>query len=110
MVRERLEQSWLNFGASPGVQSEQTGLISDSICQKENLAPPPSFRVPATFFADLRLPDAEEKQTKIQLAVVINQIIETTGPSQVAANRLHVNHPEISALANYGLNGFSMNG
>jgi predicted XRE-type DNA-binding protein len=61
-------------------------------------------------FADLRLPDAEEKQTKIQLAVVINQIIETTGPSQVAANRLHVNQPEISALANYGLNGFSMNG
>ena len=27
-------------------------------------------------FIDLRLPDAEEKQTKVRLAVTINQIIE----------------------------------
>jgi len=60
-------------------------------------------------FADLGLPDAEEKQTKVRLAVAINQIIETMGLSQTAAaERLHLNQPKISALANYRLNGFSV--
>ena len=60
-------------------------------------------------FADLGLPDAEEKQTKVRLPVAINQSIEATRLSQAAAaQRLHVNQPETSALANYRLNGFSV--
>jgi predicted XRE-type DNA-binding protein len=60
-------------------------------------------------FADLQLSDAEEKQTKVRLAVAINQIIESTNLSQVAASAaLKVNQPKISALANYRLDGFSV--
>ena len=60
-------------------------------------------------FADLGLPDAEAKQTKVRLAAAINQIIETMELSQtVAAKRLHLNQPKISALANYRLSGFSV--
>jgi len=60
-------------------------------------------------FADLRLPNAEEKQTKARLAVAINQIIAGLGLSQVAASRrLEINQPKISALANYRLEGFSV--
>jgi predicted XRE-type DNA-binding protein len=60
-------------------------------------------------FADLGLPDAEEKQTKVRLAVAINQIIESMGLSQaVAAERLQINQPKISALVNYRLSGFSV--
>jgi predicted XRE-type DNA-binding protein len=60
-------------------------------------------------FADLRLPNAEDKQTKTRLAVAINQIIAGRDPSQVAAaRRLKINQPKISALANYGLGGFSV--
>ncbi|MGA8871809.1 MAG: helix-turn-helix transcriptional regulator [Candidatus Acidiferrales bacterium] len=60
-------------------------------------------------FADLRLPQAEEKQTKVRLAVAINQIIAGQELSQVAAaRRLQINQPKISALANYRLDGFSV--
>jgi predicted XRE-type DNA-binding protein len=60
-------------------------------------------------FADLRLPQAEEKQTKVRLAVAINQIIAGQGVSQIAAaRRLKINQPKISALANYHLDGFSV--
>ena len=60
-------------------------------------------------FADLGLPDAEEKQTKIRLTVAINQIIETMRLSQTgAAKLLHINQPKISALVNYRLSGFSV--
>lgn len=60
-------------------------------------------------FADLRLPDAEEKQTKVQLAVMINRIIDGKDFSQTeAARRLKINQPKISALANYRLDGFSV--
>ena len=38
-------------------------------------------------FADLGLPDAEEKQTKVRLAVAINQIIEGMGLSQTVPDR-----------------------
>jgi predicted XRE-type DNA-binding protein len=55
------------------------------------------------------LPNAEERQTKVQLAVTINQIIEAHGLSQsAAARRLKINQPKISALANYRLDGFSV--
>ncbi|HXQ25073.1 MAG TPA: helix-turn-helix transcriptional regulator [Candidatus Acidoferrales bacterium] len=60
-------------------------------------------------FADLRLPNAEEKQTKARLAVAINRIIAGQELSQLAAaRRLKINQPKISALANYRLEGFSV--
>ncbi len=60
-------------------------------------------------FADLGLPNAEEKQTKARLAVAINQIIENQALSQVAAaRRLNINQPKISALSKYRLDGFSV--
>jgi predicted XRE-type DNA-binding protein len=60
-------------------------------------------------FADLGLPNAEEKQTKVRLAAAINQIIQGRKLSQTAAARcLKVNQPKISALANYQLEGFSV--
>jgi len=59
--------------------------------------------------ADLRLSNAEEKQTKVRLAVAINQIIEDLQLSQgIAARRLKINQPKISALSNYRLEGFSV--
>lgn len=59
--------------------------------------------------ADLGLANAGEKQTKVQLAVMINRIIEAQDVSQSAAARLlKINQPKISALANYRLEGFSV--
>jgi predicted XRE-type DNA-binding protein len=60
-------------------------------------------------FADLRLLNAEEKQTKARLAVAINRILQERRLTQTrAARRLHVNQPKISALSNYQLEGFSV--
>jgi len=60
-------------------------------------------------FADLRLTNAAEKQTKVRLAVAINQIIQSRNFSQIAAaRRLKVNQPKVSALCNYQLDGFSV--
>lgn len=60
-------------------------------------------------FADLRLPDADEKLTKVRLAVAINKILEQKRLRQAAAAKLlDLNQPKISALANYRLEGFSV--
>jgi predicted XRE-type DNA-binding protein len=60
-------------------------------------------------FADLGLPRAEERRTQVRLAVAINQIIKERRLSQTqAASLLGVNQPKISALANYQLDGFSV--
>jgi len=60
-------------------------------------------------FADLGLPRAEEKQTQVRLAVAINQIIKERRLSQTdAADLLEIHQPKISALANYQLEGFSV--
>jgi len=60
-------------------------------------------------FADLGLPRAEERQTQVRLAVAINQIIKERRLSQAdAADLLEINQPKISALANYQLEGFSV--
>jgi len=60
-------------------------------------------------FADLGLADAEERQTKVRLALAINQILHQRGLSQAdAARRLGVNQPKVSALSNYRLDGFSV--
>ena len=59
-------------------------------------------------FADLRLQNADEKQTKVRLAVAINQILLGRRVSQIAAaGLLKISQPKISALANYRLDGFS---
>ena len=60
-------------------------------------------------FADFRVANAEEKQTKLKLAVALNRGLDRTGLSQAdAAKRLSVNQPKISALSNYKLEGFSV--
>jgi predicted XRE-type DNA-binding protein len=58
-------------------------------------------------FADLRLPNADDKQTKVRLAVAIKQIVQGQQLSQsAAARRLHLNQPKVSAFSNYRLEGF----
>ncbi len=60
-------------------------------------------------FADLGLPRAEGRQTQVRLAVAINQIIKERHLSRTdVADLLKVNQPKISALANYHLEGFSV--
>jgi predicted XRE-type DNA-binding protein len=66
----------------------------------------PSF---GNVFADLGFADAEERKTKVRLALAINQILERRRlPQAEAARRLGVNQPKVSALANYRLEGFSV--
>jgi predicted XRE-type DNA-binding protein len=60
-------------------------------------------------FSDLGLPRADERQTQVRLAVAINQAIKDRRLSQArAAHLLDINQPKISALANYRLDGFSV--
>jgi predicted XRE-type DNA-binding protein len=60
-------------------------------------------------FKDLGLPEPSEWTTKVSLAVEINRALESRGFNQaMAAKRLRVNQPKISALANYRLEGFSV--
>jgi len=60
-------------------------------------------------FADLGLRDADEKQTKVRLAVAVNRLLEAKRLSQAkSAHLLGINQPKISALANYRLEGFSV--
>jgi predicted XRE-type DNA-binding protein len=60
-------------------------------------------------FVDLGFVDAEERQTKLRLALAINVIIESKRLNQVeAAAQLGVGQPKISALARYKLEGFSV--
>jgi predicted XRE-type DNA-binding protein len=60
-------------------------------------------------FADLGYADAEERQTKLRLAHAINGVIGRRRLTQAAAaDKLGVNQPKVSALANYKLDGFSV--
>jgi predicted XRE-type DNA-binding protein len=59
-------------------------------------------------FAELGVRNAEEKQTKVRLALAIHEIVRSQQLSQAAARRLKVNQPKISALLNYQLAGFSV--
>lgn len=60
-------------------------------------------------FADLGYADAEERQTKLRLAYAINGVIERQRMTQAAAaDKLGINQPKVSALANYKLDGFSV--
>jgi predicted XRE-type DNA-binding protein len=60
-------------------------------------------------FADLGYADAEERQTKLRLAFAINEVIASRRLTQTAAaEKLGINQPKVSALANYKLDGFSV--
>jgi predicted XRE-type DNA-binding protein len=60
-------------------------------------------------FADLGYPDAEERQTKLRLAHAINDVVGRRRLTQEAvAAKLGVTQPKVSALANYKLDGFSV--
>jgi predicted XRE-type DNA-binding protein len=59
-------------------------------------------------FEDLGRPDADEKKTKVALAIAINHALVARKISQAEAARLlGTEQPKISALANYKLAGFS---
>lgn len=60
-------------------------------------------------FADLGFRDADERQTKVRLAVAINDVLQRRRLSQgEAARQLGINQPKISALSKYKLQGFSV--
>ena len=69
----------------------------------------PIIKSSGNVFADLRLPNAHEKHTKVRLAVAINRILAARRLSQSrAARHLRINQPKISALSRYRLDGFSV--
>ncbi len=59
-------------------------------------------------FADLGYADADERQTKLRLAHVLNGVIARRLTQAAAAAKLSVNQPKMSALANYKLDGVSV--
>lgn len=59
-------------------------------------------------FADLGLPDAADRQLKVDLAMRLNALIARRRLTQTAAaERLGVSQPKVSALTHYKLDGFS---
>ncbi len=59
-------------------------------------------------FADLNLPNPEERLIKAQLARRISEIINQKGLTQIeAAELLDIDQPKVSALIRGKLNGFS---
>lgn len=60
-------------------------------------------------FADLGYADAEQRQTKLRLAMAINNVIARRRLTQAAAaEKIAISQPKVSALANYQLAGFSV--
>jgi predicted XRE-type DNA-binding protein len=60
-------------------------------------------------FADLGYADASDRQTKTRLALEINTLLKARKLKQVDAGKLlGLPQPKISALANYHLDGFSV--
>ena len=60
-------------------------------------------------FTDLGFAGAGERQTKVRLAVAINDVLQRRGLSQgKAAELLSINQPKVSALSKYRLEGFSV--
>ncbi len=67
------------------------------------------IRGAGSVFADLGYADADERRTKLHLAYEINGVIARRRMTQAAAGVvLSVNQPKVSALANYKLEGFSI--
>lgn len=60
-------------------------------------------------FAELGLPNAAELDTKVRLGVRINGLLAAQRLNPVrAAIRLNLTQPELTALKNYRLSGFSV--
>jgi len=60
-------------------------------------------------FADLGFADAGERQTKVRLAMAINEVLQRRGLSQgKAAELLGINQPKVSALSKYRLESLSV--
>ena len=67
------------------------------------------MRSSGNVFADLGFADAGERQTKVRLAMAINEVLHRRGLSQgKAAELLGINQPKVSALSKYRLEGFSV--
>ena len=59
-------------------------------------------------FADLGLPDPQERQLRVQLAVRLNDLPQAEGLTQAAAAKLlGIAQPHVSELKNYKLGRFS---
>lgn len=59
-------------------------------------------------FADLNLPDPEERQLRVQLAVRLNDLLAAEGLTQAAADkRMGIAQPHVSELKQYKLGRFS---
>ncbi len=59
-------------------------------------------------FADLGLPDSDERQLRVQLAMRLNALLKAEGLTQAAAAKiLGIAQPHVSELRNYKLNRFS---
>src|SRR5690242_20292436 len=77
--------------------------------QAKNDADTAITRGTGNVFADLGYADSEERQTKLRLAHAINGVIARRRLTQVvAAEKLGINQPKVSALARYKLDGFSV--
>jgi predicted XRE-type DNA-binding protein len=60
-------------------------------------------------FADLRLPDSAELDTKLKLGAAICNIVKRRPLSQAdVAGLLGINQPKVSALLHFKLEGFSV--
>ena len=59
-------------------------------------------------FADAGLPDAEERQAKVGIAVALNSILENLNLTQEEiARKIGTDQPRVSAVKNYKLDGLS---
>ena len=59
-------------------------------------------------FVDLKLPDPDERQLRVQLAVRLNDLLAAEGLSQAAAaKRMGIAQPHVSELKHYKLGRFS---
>ncbi len=59
-------------------------------------------------FADLNLPDSDERQLRVQLAVRLNALLQAEGLTQAAAaKRMGIAQPHVSELKHYKLGRFS---
>ena len=59
-------------------------------------------------FTDLGLPDSDERQIRVQLALRLNDLLQAEGLTQAAAaKRLGIAQPHVSELKHYKLSRFS---
>ena len=59
-------------------------------------------------FADLGLPDPDERRLRVQLATRLNDLLQADGLTQVAiGKRLGIAQPHVSELKNFKLGRFS---